>query len=160
MAFGSVDYEESGFFFHPHGKSKVPSKAGQPFQTGPSPRGTGFKPSSKGPTFNLRITSVGKDSLSPLKAKHGDVMLGGGEGCSWGRYLGKKTHLLRSTATGGRTPGPALPAKLFPPRSPSCLPASGRASQAATSFDAGWYLAPGVALLIPEGYTQLPPAPW
>lgn len=60
---------------------------------------------------------------SPFKAKHGDVMLLRGEGHWWGRYLNKKMHLLRSKATGGQAPGPTLPAKLFPPRGPSCLPA-------------------------------------
>lgn len=109
-------------FLHSHGKSKVPSRAGRPLPWGDA----GFKGPSKGPT-NLRITSVGKDSPSPLKAKHQVMLcLVGERGVGGdGRHLNKKTRLLRSTATSGQAPGPALPAKLFPPQSPSCPPTTG-----------------------------------
>lgn len=98
-------------FFYPRGKKKSAQKSGLPLPGWLFPGGSWPQTVLRGPHQSEK-PSAGKDSLSPLKAKHGDVMFCGG----WrGRYLNKKTGLLRRAATSGQAPGPALPAKLFPP---------------------------------------------
>lgn len=148
------------FFFFPHMEKRKCQKNGPgPFQDSPSPGEASFELSHQS-AMDLRITWAGKGSPAPLKAKHGDVMLCGGW---WGRYLDKKTGLLRS-ATSGQAPGPLCQPNCFHPEAPptlrrlppACPLAGSRASQAAASFGASQPQAPSPAPLTPEG-TQLPP---
>ena len=152
----SMDCEESEFFFffsHME-KAKCQKNRPGPFQDSPSPGEASFELSHQSAT-DLRIAWAGKGSPAPLKAKHGDVMLCGGW---WGRYLDKKTGLLRSATTSGQAPGPLCQPNCFHPEAPptACPLAGSRASQAAASFDASQPQAPSPAPLTPEG-TQLPP---
>ena len=109
----SVDCEESDFFFSHMEKRKCQKNGPGPFQDSPSPGEASFELSHQS-AMDLRITWAGKGSPAPLKAKQGDVMLCGGW---WGRYLDKKTGLLRS-ATSGQAPGPLCQPNCFHPEAP------------------------------------------
>lgn len=77
---GSAECEKSGLF-SPTWKKESAWQSRAARSRAALPGGeVGSRCLSKGPS-NLRITSVDKDSPSPLKAKHSDVMFCGGEGC-------------------------------------------------------------------------------